>query len=58
MNTFKGRLILWLIVALPIPIGIFIWDGGYNATAMGWIVGVAVLALIVELIYKRLNRKL
>lgn len=54
----RHRLLIFAAVALVIPIGIFICDGGYNATAMGWIVGVAVLALIVELIYKRLNRKL
>ena len=42
----KYRIIIWLIIALLIPIGIFIYEGGYNSDAMWWIVFVAVLATV------------
>jgi hypothetical protein len=50
--TFKHRLIIWLIVALLVPIGIFIYERGYNRDAMWWIVGVAMLATGYEVILK------
>jgi hypothetical protein len=50
--TFKIRIWLWLAVILIIPIGIFIYERGYNADAVKWIIGVTALAVIVETIYK------
>ena len=50
--TFKVRIWLWLSVALIIPIGIFIYERGYNADAVKWIIGVTVLAVIYETIIK------
>lgn len=54
--TFKHRLWSWLIVALLVPIGIFIYEGGYNRDAMLWIVGVAALAVVYEVILKMKNK--
>jgi hypothetical protein len=50
--SFKYRIWIWLLVALLVPIGIFIYEGGYNADAMLWIVGVATLAIVYEVIFK------
>lgn len=50
---FKYRILIWLTIALLVPIGIFIYEGGYNRDAMLWIAGVAVLATVVEVIYHK-----
>lgn len=48
--SFKGRLIAWCLVAYLIPIGIVIYERGYNQDALIWAAGVTGLAVIVELI--------
>lgn len=50
MNTFKGRLFLYLIAGIPIPLLIFLVYGstqGFVFTA-----GVAVIGIGVEVVYK------
>lgn len=54
---FRTRLLIWLTVAILVPIGIFIYERGYNRDAMIWIIGVTLLAVIVEGILKWKNRK-
>lgn len=48
--NFKGRLIAWCLVAFLIPLGILIYERGYNSDAMIWAAGVTGLAVIVETI--------
>lgn len=55
--SLKFRLGLYLAVGLLIPIGIFIYEKGYNADAGKWIVFVALLAIGYEVILKIKNRK-
>lgn len=49
---FSTRILTYLAVGLIIPIGIFIYERGYNADAMLWIIFIAVLATGYELILK------
>lgn len=53
----KFRLLIYLAVGLLIPIGVFIYERGYNADAMRWIVFVALLAIGYEVILSNKNRK-
>lgn len=55
--NFKGRLIAWCLVAYLIPIGIVIYERGYNYDAMIWAAGVTGLAVIVETILYFQTRK-
>lgn len=49
--TFKFRLILWLVVGLLIPVLILAIYKDFSG--FWWTLGIAVLATIVELIYKK-----
>jgi hypothetical protein len=55
--TFWKRFLIWCIVACLVPIGIFIYEGGYNVDAMWWVVYVTVIAVVVEVILKVQRRK-
>lgn len=55
--SFKFRLLIYLACGLLIPVGIFIYEKGYNSDAGKWIVFVALLAIGYEVILKIKNRK-
>lgn len=55
--TLRFRILIYLAVGLVIPIGIFIYERGYNADAVKWIVIVSLLAIGYEVILKIKNRK-
>lgn len=55
--NIKTRILIYMATGLIIPIGIFIYEKGYDANAMKWIVFVALLAVAYEVILKIKNRK-
>lgn len=44
----KSRLILWASVIFIVPIGIFIYDRGWNWDAFYWIIGTMLLCVSYE----------